>query len=144
MDLLKSRLSILLLLLILSLGVLSNTTRADVKDYLNDNPTITETVYTYTGAPITLTTTKIVREYITMVETITEFSTLFKTDTLLLLRTTTIISTSIVTMTVYSYLPVEAYSAILGIMLATLIVLLLILSRLSKARPKEIGNNGAD
>ncbi|MEN2974127.1 MAG: hypothetical protein ABDH32_00950 [Candidatus Caldarchaeales archaeon] len=140
----KSRLSILLLLLILSLGVLSNTTRADVKDYLNDNPTITETVYTYTGAPITLTTTKIVREYITMVETITEFSTLFKTDTLLLLRTTTIISTSIVTMTVYSYLPVEAYSAILGIMLATLIVLLLILSRLSKARPKEIGNNGAD
>ncbi|MCX8193309.1 MAG: hypothetical protein N3G77_05825 [Nitrososphaeria archaeon] len=141
----KSRLfTIILMLLIMFLGVISTSSGVDKRIFQDVRETITETVYTYTGVPITLTSTKIVKEYVTFLETVTEFSTLFKTEGITLFKTTTVISTEVITMTVYTYLPIEVYSSILVIMLLTLLVLILILVRIGKSRPKEEIIHGYD
>lgn len=100
--------------------------------------TVTETVYTYTGTPIAETYTKTIREYVTVIRTSIEFSTIFNTQTITIVKVTSSTVTETITVTVHDYLPFETYSSMLGIMVASLIVLLVILIRLRRQERKQV------
>ena len=137
----KTRTSIIFsifLLSFLTLGLASESSNKARENIIEEKVTVTETIYTYTGKPITETSTKTVREYVTVTQTITEHSIIFTTQTLTVFRTISYIVTEIATMTAYEYLPLEAYSVMLLLMTASLIILLVILTRIRRSESKQV------
>lgn len=128
----------ILLLSLLTLGLASESTNKAGENIMEEKVTVTETIYTYTGAPITETSTKTVREYITVTQTIIEHSIIFTTQTITVFRTYSHTITEIATMTVYEYLPLEAYSVMLILMTASVIILLVILIRIRGSESKQV------
>ncbi|MEM0451817.1 MAG: hypothetical protein QW382_01680 [Nitrososphaerota archaeon] len=96
---------------------------------IEETATTIVTVYTYTGAPITFTSTKILLEYTTFTETIiittvvaiTVEKPIYKTLTQTLITATTI--------TIHAYIQLEEYLTILALLFAIIILLLLLLFR---------------
>ncbi len=141
MKILESKTSIvfsIVLLSLLTLGLASEPAIKVRETSSEETITVTETIYTYTGAPITETSTKTVREYITVTQTITEHSIVFTVQSITIFRTYTHTVTEIATMTVYEYLPLEAYSLMLILMAASLIILLIILNRIRRTESKTV------
>ncbi len=125
-----------LLLFFLIMGATANSTQKINKNSLEE--TITETVYIYTGEPVTETSTKTVREYVTVTQTTIEFSTILRTQSITIVKTTSSTFTEIITITIHEYLPFETYSIMLALIAATFIILLIILIRLRKPETRQV------
>jgi len=138
MKILKIKAStvILYLLFFLIMGVTTNSTQKI--NEINLQETTTETIYIYTGVPVTETSTKTIREYVTVTQTIIEFSTILRTQRITIVKTTTSTTTEIITITIYEYIPFETYSIMLALTAATFIILLIILIRLRKPEIKQV------
>mgnify|MGYP000187186372 CR=1 FL=1 len=131
--------SIFILYLSLSfliIGVTDTSTQRNIENNLAE--TITETIYTYTGAPITETSTKTIREYVTVTQTITEFSITYRTQSVTVVRTAQSTITETITITIHEYLQYETYSIMLALIVATFIILLIILIRLRRSESKQV------
>jgi len=139
MSILKIKASTIILclsLFFLIMGVTANSTQKINETKLQE--TITETIYIYTGIPVTETSTKTIREYVTVTQTITEFSTILRTQSITIVKTTSSTITEIITITTHEYLPLETYSIMLALTAATFIILLIILIRLRKPETKRV------
>ncbi|MEM1583470.1 MAG: hypothetical protein QW810_00590 [Nitrososphaerota archaeon] len=141
MEILKvnvSKIAPILLLICLTVGVNFVGVGTQRTSGLEETATVTETIYTYTGVPITETYTKTIREYVTVIQTSIEFSSIFKTQSVTVAKTISLTITETVTLTVYTYLPFETYSTMLAIMVTTVIILLIILIRLRKYERRQV------
>lgn len=125
-----------LLLFFLIMGVTANSMQK-IKEY-NLEETITETVYIYTGIPVTETSTRTIREYVTVTQTITEFSTILRTQSITIVKTISSTITEIITITIHEYLPFETYTIMLALTAATFTILLIILIRLRRSETKQV------
>ena len=118
------------------MGVTTNSTQKI--NEINIQETTTETIYIYTGVPVTETSTKTIREYVTVTQTIIEFSTILRTQRITIVKTTSSTITEIITITIHEYVPFETYSIMLALTAATFIILLIILIGLRKPETKQV------
>jgi hypothetical protein len=125
-----------LLLFFLIMGVTANSMQKIKENNLEE--TITETVYIYTGIPVTETSTRTIREYVTVTQTITEFSTILRTQSITIVKTISSTITEIITITIHEYLPFETYTIMLALTAATFTILLIILIRLRRSETKQV------